>query len=239
MVTAQDIREKTFEKARKADGYNMDQVDEFLDELAAAFTAMAKENASLKGKLRVMVDKVDEYRQTEDSMRLALLSAQKLSAQIETEAKERADAMVATAKETADRITRQSRDSIANEQAKLDEAKKATDKFFEHMRMVCEKQISFYEKLSTMTLVGEQEPAAKEPAPAPVASRAVKEQIVEETVRSIETSAVSAALNTPESITVDTDLPDEEEEPTRLFPMDSPRKKKRSSFDDFSFDDSI
>ncbi len=41
MVTAQDIREKTFEKAKKTDGYNMDQVDEFLDELAAAFTSLA------------------------------------------------------------------------------------------------------------------------------------------------------------------------------------------------------
>ncbi|MCD7768494.1 MAG: DivIVA domain-containing protein [Oscillospiraceae bacterium] len=101
MVTAQDIREKTFEKAKKTDGYNMDQVDEFLDELAAAFTSLAKENASLKGKLRVMADKVEEYRQTEDSMRLALLSAQKLSAQIESEAKERADTMLAEAKDTA------------------------------------------------------------------------------------------------------------------------------------------
>ncbi|MCC8356295.1 MAG: DivIVA domain-containing protein [Oscillospiraceae bacterium] len=239
MVTAQDIREKTFEKAKKADGYNMDQVDEFLDELAAAFTSLAKENASLKGKLRVMAEKVDEYRQTEDSMRLALLSAQKLSAQIESEAKERADSMLAEAKDTADRLTRQATDSVANEQAKLEEAKKATDKFFEHMRVVCEKQIAFYEKLSTMQLVGgDQEPEAKSAAPAKSAPKTARDKAVEDTVRSIEASAVTAALDEPDAITVDTDLPEEEEEPTRLFPMDNPpKKKKRSSFDDFSFDD--
>lgn len=250
MVTAQDIREKTFEKARKTDGYNMDQVDEFLDELAAAFTSLAKENASLKGKLRVMAEKVDEYRQTEDSMRLALLSAQKLSAQIESEAKERADATLAEAKDTADRLTRQAADSVANEQAKLEEAKKATDKFFEHMRVVCEKQIAFYEKLSTMQLVGgDQEQDAKDQskaapasaaktAPARPASRTTRDRAVDDTVRSIETSAVNAALEEPDTLTVDTDLPEEEEEPTRLFPMDAPqKKKKRSSFDDFSFDD--
>lgn len=239
MVTAQDIREKTFEKAKKADGYNMDQVDEFLDELAAAFTSLAKENASLKGKLRVMAEKVDEYRQTEDSMRLALLSAQKLSAQIESEAKERADSMLAEAKDTADRLTRQATDSVANEQAKLEEAKKATDKFFEHMRVVCEKQIAFYEKLSTMQLVGgDQEPEAKSAAPAKSVPKTARDKAVEDTVRSIEASAVTAALDEPDAITVDTDLPEEEEEPTRLFPMDNPpKKKKRSSFDDFSFDD--
>jgi cell division initiation protein len=135
MTTAQDIREKTFEKS--FNGYNMGQVDEFLDEMAADFSAMAKENAALKGKMRVLVEKVEEYRQTEDSMRLALLSAQKMSSQIESEAQAKADAILAEAKDAADRLTRRATDGIANEEAKLEEAKKATDKFFEHMRTVC------------------------------------------------------------------------------------------------------
>lgn len=276
MATAQDIRDKSFEKA--FNGYNMGQVDEFLDELAADFTAMAKENASLKGKLRVMVEKVEEYRETEDSMRLALLSAQKMSAQIESEARERADATIAEAKDYADRLTRQATDGIANEEAKLEEAKKATDKFFEHMRTVCEKQIEFYEKLSKMQLVGgDREPAEKAapaPAPAPVpapapasapkaapkaaapkpapkaaartesparsASRAARAK-EEETVRSIEASAAAAALEEPTNIAVDTDLPAEVEEPTRMFSTTeaAPKKKRRSTFDDFSFDDDI
>jgi cell division initiation protein len=129
---------------------------------------MAKENAALKSKMRVLVEKVEEYRQTEDSMRLALMSAQKMSSQIESEAQDRADEIVSQAKATAERLTRQATDSIANEQAKLEEAKKATSKFFEHMRVVCEKQIEFYDKLSRMRLVGDDEPAA--PAAAAPAS---------------------------------------------------------------------
>ena len=57
MITAQDIREKTFDKA--FNGYNMSQVDEFLDEIAADLTAMAKESASLKSKMKVLVEKVE------------------------------------------------------------------------------------------------------------------------------------------------------------------------------------
>ena len=45
MITAQDIREKTFEKS--FNGYNMSQVDEFLDEMAADITAMAALNNAL------------------------------------------------------------------------------------------------------------------------------------------------------------------------------------------------
>lgn len=226
MITAQDIQEKTFEKA--FNGYNMGQVDDFLDEMAAEISAMAKENAALKSKMRVLVEKVEEYRQTEDSMRLALLSAQKMGAQIETEARTKADAMVAEAKEAADRLTREARNGVANEDAKLAEAKKVTEKFFEHMRTVCEKQIAFYEKLSTMQLVGDE---TEEPAPK------TREQEVEATVKSIETSVEQAAMAEPaEVLTVDTTLPEEEEEPTRLFGTEAAAKKKRS-YDEFRFDE--
>ena len=260
MITAQDIREKTFEKS--FNGYSMAQVDEFLDQIAADLAAMAKESAATKSKMRVLVEKVEEYRQTEDSMRLALLSAQKMSAQIENDAQSRADTIVAEARDTAERLTRRASDGIANEEAKLEEAKKATTKFFEHMRAVCEKQIEFYDKLSRMRLVGDDdapkaapaEPAPApeaeaEPAPAPEAEPAPEPQAapeekpvsdeMAETVRSIEDSVDKAALEEPdEPLEVDADIPDEVEEPTRRFGEDAPAKKKRS-FDDFRFDDDI
>lgn len=246
MITAQDIREKTFDKS--FNGYNMSQVDAFLDEIAADLTALTKESASMKSKMKVLVDKVEEYRSTEDSMRLALLSAQKMGSQIENDAQAKADSIVAQARENAERLTRRASDGIANEEAKLEEAKKATNKFFEHMRTVCEKQIEFYEKLSRMRLVGEDESVSAAPAAAPASAEPVsaepepapvKETEVEETVRSIESSAVNAALDEPEqTLTVDTDIPEEEEEPTRRFGDDAPARKKRS-FDDFRFDDNI
>ena len=241
MITAQDIQEKAFERAGK--GYNMAQVDEFLDELAADFEAMAQENAALKGKMKMLVQKVDEYRQTEDSMRLALLSAQKLSAQIEAEARERADALVADAQGYADRMTREINDGMANEEAKLEEAKKATNRFFDHMRTVCQKQIEFYDKLGQMQLIGgeaaqsepqeapQEEPAADEPGPA-------KPVDVEETVRSIADAAAEAALDEPEQPEEEPEEEDEDE-PTRLFPAGGKEKKRKRSFDDFSFDDDI
>ena len=252
MITAQEIREKTL--GTSFNGYNRDQVDEFLEQIAADVAAMAKENAALKSKMRVLVEKVEEYRQTEDSMRLALMSAQKMGTQIESDAQARADAIIAEARDTADRMSRRAADNIANEEAKLAEAKKATDRFFEHMRLVCEKQVQFYEKLSKMRLVGgddqpkaaeeqqppQEEPAAEEPVEEAPAEPAVsaKEAAVEETVRSIETSAEKAALDEPEAMEVDTDIPDEEEEPTRRFGDELPPKKKRT-FDEFRFDDDI
>ncbi len=244
MITSQDIQEKAFERAGK--GYNMEQVDEFLDELAADFSTLSKENAALKSKMKVLVQKVDEYRQTEDSMRLAFLSAQKVSAQMEADAKEKADAVMAEAQDYANKLKKETEDGMANEEAKLEEAKKATNRFFDHMRTVCQKQIEFYDKLSQMQLIGGEEPKAEEkpveepeaqPEPGPA-----KPVDVEETVRSIAASAAEAALDEPEP---EQEAPEtqaqEPDEPTRLFSAGGKGrdKKRKRSFDDLGFDDDI
>ena len=242
MITAQDIQEKAFDRAGK--GYNMEQVDEFLDEMAEDFAAMSKENAALKSKMKMLVQKVDEYRQTEDSMRLALLSAQKLSAQIEEDARTKAEATMAEAQDYANRMTREISDGMANEEAKLEEAKKATNRFFDHMRTVCQKQIEFYDKLSQMQLIGGEQPKAEE-TPAepeePAEPGPAKPVDVAETVRSIAASAAEAALDEPEpdqpeEAPAAPEEPEEPEEPTRLFGRN---KKKKRSFDDLGFDDDI
>ena len=86
MITAQDIREKTFEKS-KFGGYDMAQVDEFLEELADDLTNSQKEVAVLKSKMKVLVDKIEEYRNNESALNKSILSAQKLAQDIESEAR--------------------------------------------------------------------------------------------------------------------------------------------------------
>jgi|GEM_PF-2290465 DivIVA domain len=232
MTTAQEIREKTFERALR--GYDIGSVDEFLDQMAADFTAIAKENATLKGKMRVLVEKIEEYRQTEDSMRLALLSAQKMSSDIESEARKKADAILSEARQKADSITRGAEDNIQNEEMKLAEAKKATQKFIEHMSAVCSKQMEFYEKLADVRLVGNElaKPAPiqeKEPEPEPAPAPAPA------TGPAFANIKKQKKPTRPETEEAD-ETGDEEEEPTRLFSTDAAKKKKHS-YEEFRFDD--
>ena len=87
MITPQDIKEKTFEKALFG-GYDMAAVDSFLEEISTDLALLQKENATLKGKMKVLVDKVEEYRGNEDALRMAVVSAQRLGNIIEREARE-------------------------------------------------------------------------------------------------------------------------------------------------------
>ena len=87
MFTPQEVSEKVFPKASfGGGGYSMGAVDEFLDALTEDYTALFKENVTLKTKLKVLAEKVEEYRATEDAMRKALMTAQRMADELVKEA---------------------------------------------------------------------------------------------------------------------------------------------------------
>ena len=139
-MTPQDIREKTFEKAMFG-GYDMAAVQNYQEEVATELANAQKEIAVLKGKMKVLVDKIEEYRASEDAMRLAILSAQKVGKQIEDDAQARADKILSEAKNTSDRILGGLQHETANEEAKLLNAKTSCAKFLEDVRNLCLTQL--------------------------------------------------------------------------------------------------
>ena len=76
MMTPQEVANCTFAKSVMG-GYNMASVDDFLDKLTEDYSALFKENAALKGKLKKTVDEVNKYRESEGTICSTLLAAQK------------------------------------------------------------------------------------------------------------------------------------------------------------------
>lgn len=149
MTTPQEIREKSFDKARSMfGGYDMATIDEYLDELANDFEAMQKENLVLKSKMKVLVDKIEEYRTNESALNQAILSAQKLSVQIENDARARSQAIVSEAEAKAASILGGIDDRIAQEESRLQAAKLSSAKFFDTVREMCQKQLDTLDTIS-------------------------------------------------------------------------------------------
>ena len=149
MTTPQEIREKSFDKARSMfGGYDMATIDEYLDELANDFEAMQKENLVLKSKMKVLVDKIEEYRTNESALNQAILSAQKLSVQIENDARARSQAIVSEAEAKAASILGSIDDRIAQEESRLQAAKLSSAKFFDTVREMCQKQLDTLDTIS-------------------------------------------------------------------------------------------
>lgn len=102
MITAQDIRDVKFSKS--LGGYKTAEVDEFLDECAAALETLTAANEENSRKMQVLAESIVEYRDREDSIRTALLSAQRMSETVINEANEKAEQIVAKAHEEAELV---------------------------------------------------------------------------------------------------------------------------------------
>ena len=124
MFTPQQIDQIAFSKA-KFGGYNMQQVDEFLEPLTEDYVTLYKENALLKSKMRVLVGKLEEYRKNEASMKEAVVNAQKTCDKMVAEAEAKCTKMLQGASEMATANTQTSEAQIAAENARVEEARRA------------------------------------------------------------------------------------------------------------------
>lgn len=185
MITAQDIREKTFEKS-KFGGYDMAEVDDFLEELADDLTSAQKETAVLKSKMKVLVDKIEEYRSNESALNQSILSAQKLAQQIETEAREKADSMIADAEKQVNEKLGNITEKTEYEEKRLAAAQAASAKFLDGIRAMCNAQLKNIENIAGASL--EAAPAQEKPAEPSRRVRPAAVSDVDDTVRKIDES---------------------------------------------------
>lgn len=185
MITAQDIREKCFEKARIG-GYAMDEVDDFLDELANDAAASQKEIATLNAKMKYLADKIREYQGSEEAMNMALVSAQKLAKNIEEDARAKAEALVASAQKEADDILAAAKAESdrtigaieANrkaEELRYEKARAAAAEYIQKVRMLLDREQTFLTTLAEADLTG----AVVTPAPAEKKAIAAPAEVAE------------------------------------------------------------
>ena len=149
MLTPQEVSTHAFSKSVMG-GYNMAMVDEFLDEVTDDYTALYKENAALKAKLKVLVEKLEDYRATEDSMRAALLAAQKMADSIVHDAEEKREQMMTQAEIDARLKINCMKQELEVEQNRLNQGKLELAQFIANTRAACQKEMDLLERLSTM-----------------------------------------------------------------------------------------
>ena len=171
-MTVQEIQEIGFEKAVFG-GYDMRSVDVFLERVAEEFAAMQEEIAQLKAKMKVLVDKIEEYRGVEDGMRRTLMSAQTIAQDTIDKAKKEAEGIVATAKnETEDKV-KHTQDEIRMEEQRLEAARKTTIEFIARVSAVYQAQAkALVELAKSEQLVRPQEQPAQQASEPPAAPQA-------------------------------------------------------------------
>ena len=183
MLTPQEVSERAFTKASFG-GYNMAQVDEFLDILTRDYSALFNENAVLKNKMKVLVDKVEEYRSTEEAMRKALLAAQRMADDLVKEAERKKDELLAQTEK--DVVTRRAELSheLEAEEYRLKKAQEQTAAFVEKVRALHMQEAEYLAQLEGLC------PPDARPAPDPVQEKADE---IDDNVQRLLAQAMEAA----------------------------------------------
>ncbi len=179
MITAKEIREVKFN--RSLGGYKTNEVDEFLDRCADAVDELIKTNDENERKMQVLAETVVDYRNQEDSIRSALISAQRMSESVISEARKQAEDIREAARADAESMHEK---AVAETAAELEE-----------LRRIKQEVADFKAKLLAtyrehLTLIGILDGGVpEETAPAV----AVKEEI-QPTVKPIEEAPVERSI---------------------------------------------
>lgn len=155
MYTAADIRNVEFSK--NMGGYKVAEVEAFVEACAQTVEALIAEKEELTKKLGILADKLVEYRRDEDSIRSALLSAQRTGDAIIREANDNAAQMLSSAKQEAEEIVRSAKGSIAHYESEMERLKAEVSDFKAGLLTMYKEHISLLKSI----------PSAQESAQAP------------------------------------------------------------------------
>ena len=177
MFTPQQIDQVSFGRSTFG-GYDMQQVDEFLEPLTEDYVTLYKENALLKSKMRVLVGKLEEYRKNEASMKDAVINAQKTCDKMVAEAQAKCAQMLNSASATAAAtapVPQNSDALVAAETARVQEARKAAAAKIGELQ---EQLRTCIQALDRIKAANAPAPEAAE-APAPVQDKDVADEIAQ------------------------------------------------------------
>ncbi|MDD7312555.1 MAG: DivIVA domain-containing protein [Clostridia bacterium] len=172
MLTPQEIQEQKFEKAVFG-GYDMAQIDKFLDVVLNDYTSLYKENTALKAKMRVLVDKIEEYRAVDEELRKTLYNAQIAAKDTVSRAQTEAERILRDAQFAASRNVTDLQAQVTAEEKRLEDAKRANAAYAGKIRRAMELGLRQMEEILSESAAGKagaevrQSAPQTEPAPAP------------------------------------------------------------------------
>ena len=172
MLTPQEIQEQKFEKAVFG-GYDMAQIDKFLDVVLNDYTSLYKENTALKAKMRVLVDKIEEYRAVDEELRKTLYNAQIAAKDTVSRAQTEAERILRDAQFAASRNVTDLQAQVTVEEKRLEDAKRANAAYAGKIRRAMELGLRQMEEILSESAAGKagaevrQSAPQTEPAPAP------------------------------------------------------------------------
>ena len=150
-LTSLDIRDKAF--STKFRGYDIDEVEEFLDIIVNDYEELIRENHEKEAKIRNLEERLIYFDEMKDSLSQSVLIAQDTAERVKQAAQERSQNIVQQAEQDAQRlldrakykandILRQATDNAKRVAVETEELKNKTRVFHQRLKSTIESQLS-------------------------------------------------------------------------------------------------
>ena len=126
MYTPLDIENKKFSK-QMMNGYSVEEVDDFLDELTVDYEKIYKQSTESNTKIESLMQELEKYKNIESTLQNTLIMAQSTADEIKKVAKQEADQLIREAQGKAKEATMEIEMDIAIKTKELDDLQKQFD----------------------------------------------------------------------------------------------------------------
>ena len=152
MLTPLDIENKKFSK-QVMNGYNVEDVDDFLDELVEDYGKNYKELAEANNKIEKLMNDLEKYKNIESTLNNTLVIAQSTAEEVKSVAKQQADQIISDAKSKADEIVKQAKGSAEQKLSEIQQQIIAKERRMEEVK----KQFDVYKAKMESLLISQEE----------------------------------------------------------------------------------
>ena len=147
MITPLDIENKRFAK-QMVNGYSVEEVDDFLDELTIDYSKNYKEVTELRAKVDELNSSLEQYKNIESTLQNTLVMAQTTAEEVKNVAKQKANQIVDEAKANAQKKVDELNNEIVIRQKELDDVKKQFDIYKAKMESLLISQLELIKEIN-------------------------------------------------------------------------------------------
>ena len=147
MITPLDIENKKFAK-QMVNGYSVDEVDDFLDELTVEYEKIFKENSEYKNEVTKLKGDMEHYKAIESTLQSTLVMAQNAAEEVKSVAKQQAEQIINEAKLNAQKEVDALMNQISLKEKELEDVQKQFDVYKAKMESLLISQLELLKDIN-------------------------------------------------------------------------------------------
>ena len=147
MLTPLDVENKRFSK-QMMNGYNVEEVDDFLDEIGADYAQKNRELQEKDRQLGELKNEIEKYKSLESTLQNTLVMAQSTAEEVKNVAKQQADQLLAEAKQTAQRDVNNLEQKVLLKRKELENLQKQFDIYKAKMESLLISQLELIKEVN-------------------------------------------------------------------------------------------